>query len=63
MAVGDRKRGKGEERETIYAGYSWVGVKNEKEILGRMEQSRREGNADLVRGIREEGARDMLKIG
>ncbi len=31
--------------------------RRKKKILGRMEQSRREGNADLVRVIREEGAR------
>ena len=42
--------------------------KDEKrKILGRMEQRTKgrgsEGGAEKVRGITEEGARDMLKIG
>jgi hypothetical protein len=49
MAVGDRKRGKGGERETIYAGYSRVGEKKKKEILGRTEQRTKGGGSDESR--------------
>jgi hypothetical protein len=36
LAIERERRGR--ERETIYAGYSWVGEKKKKEILGRTEQ-------------------------